>query len=107
MDTWGKKMLDALFTTSEMAALGFGLPINAFTSLLEFGPHLLAPTGSNYSIFNREGAVLAGYHYDFNFLTIHGKSRFPGLYIWTRKGKRTAVSVPEGCLLLQVEACFH
>ena len=25
---------------------------------------------------------MAGYHYDLNFLTIHGKSNFPGLNIW-------------------------
>ena len=36
-----------------------------------------------------------------NFLTIHGKSRFPGLFIWLRDGRRLPVAVPEGCLLLQ------
>lgn len=102
MDAWGNKMLDALNVTSEMAAIGFGLPPNAFSDRLLYGPHLLAPTGSDYSVFNSEGTVLAGYHYDLNFLTIHGKSRYPGLYIWTRKGKRVAVAVPEGCLLVQV-----
>ena len=102
MDAWGNKMLDAMNTVAEMAALGFNLKSDAFTSRLRDGPHLLAPTGSDYNIFNKEGTVLAGYHYDLNFLTIHGKSRYPGLYIWTRKGKRVAVSVPEGCLLVQV-----
>lgn len=28
------------------------------------------------------------YHYDLNFMTIHGKSRFPGLYIWLRDGRK-------------------
>jgi isopenicillin N synthase-like dioxygenase len=104
MDAWGNKMLDALNVTSEMAAIGFGLPSNAFSDRLLYGPHLLAPTGSDYSVFNEVGTVLAGYHYDLNFLTIHGKSRYPGLYIWTRKGKRVAVAVPEGCLLIQVSS---
>jgi isopenicillin N synthase-like dioxygenase len=35
-------------------------------------------------------------------LTIHGKSRFPGLFIWPRNGaKKMAVRVPDGCLLVQ------
>lgn len=43
----------------------------------------------------------AGYHYDLNFLTIHGKSRFPGLFVWLRDGKRVAVKIPAGCLFIQ------
>ena len=46
--------------------------------------------------------VFAGYHYDLNFLTIHGKARFPGLHVWLRDGRRVPVKVPDGCLLLQV-----
>ena len=38
---------------------------------------------------------------DISFLTIHGKSRFPGLYIWLRDGTRVQVIVPKGCFLLQ------
>lgn len=38
---------------------------------------------------------------DLNFLTIHGRSRFPGLFVWTREGKKMLVRVPEGCLLVQ------
>jgi len=41
-----------------------------------------------------------GFHYDFNFLSCHGKSRFPGLYIRLRDGRKIAVSIPDGCLLL-------
>lgn len=33
--------------------------------------------------------------------TIHGKSRFPGLFIWLTDGRRVPVRVPDGCLLLQ------
>lgn len=65
------------------------------------GPHLLAPTGSDLSRYGQEGTVFAGYHYDLNFLTIHGKSRFPGLYIWLRNGQKVEVKVPVGCLLIQ------
>jgi hypothetical protein len=42
-----------------------------------------------------------GFHYDLNLLTIHGRSRFPGLHVWLRDGRRVAVRVPPGCLLLQ------
>lgn len=38
---------------------------------------------------------------DISFLTIHGKSRYPGLYIWLRTGQRVPVKVPDGCLFIQ------
>jgi isopenicillin N synthase-like dioxygenase len=35
-------------------------------------------------------------------LTIHGKSRYPGLNIWARNSPlKIAVKVPTGCLLVQ------
>lgn len=101
MDEWGCKMLDTVKTVAEMVALGFGLETNAFTRLMELGPHLLAPTGVDIQKHGRLNTVFAGYHYDLNFLTIHGKSRFPGLHIWLRNGERVAVTIPDGCLLLQ------
>lgn len=101
MNMWGGKMIDAIYTLSEMAAVGFNMPPDAFTSRMQFGPHLLAPTGSDFKKFNTTGHILAGYHYDLNFMTIHGKSRFPGLYVWTREGKKMTVNIPDGCLLVQ------
>jgi isopenicillin N synthase-like dioxygenase len=101
MNTWGNNMINAVYTVAEMAAIGFDLPADSFTSLLRYGPHLLGPTGSNFYKFQKPGTILASYHYDLNFLTIHGRSRFPGLYIWTRDGKKIAVKVPAGCLLIQ------
>eukprot|EP01041_Mallomonas_annulata_P008416 gene8416-17342_t len=102
MDMWGQKMLDALTTLSAMIAIGFDLPEDSFTSRMQCGPHLLAPTGSDLNgPYGIENTVLAGYHYDLNFLTIHGKSRYPGLFIWTRDGRRVPVKVPTGCLLVQ------
>lgn len=133
-----------------MAALGFGLPKTAFTSLMKQvnlivhllqtdflyplfrlftgflrncvfdmnltiftvlqGPHLLAPTGSDLSKYGDLNNVFAGYHYDLNFLTIHGRCRFPGLFIWLKDGRKVPVKVPEGCLLLQAGkqvSAFH
>lgn len=101
MDMWGGKMLSSLFVLAEMAATGFGMAPDAFTKRMTCGPHLLAPTGSDFNTYGALGTVLAGYHYDLNFLTIHGKSRFPGLQIWTRQNKKMGVAVPDGCLLVQ------
>ncbi|KAJ4850624.1 hypothetical protein Tsubulata_022194 [Turnera subulata] len=101
MDSWGCKMIAAIQAVAEMAAIGFGLSKDAFTSLMKQGPHLLAPTGSDLRRYGQEGTVFAGYHYDLNFLTIHGRSRFPGLNIWLRNGQKVEVKVPLGCLLIQ------
>ncbi|CAH0493464.1 unnamed protein product [Peronospora farinosa] len=101
MNMWGGKMLDTVSDLMEMIALGLGLEKDSLKKCIKYGPHLLAPTGSNFNVFNKLNDVLAAYHYDLNLLTIHGKSRFPGLYIWLRDGTRTAVKVPDGCLLVQ------
>ena len=46
MDGWGSLLLGALEGLAEMAALGFDLPADSFTSRMKYGPHLLAPTGT-------------------------------------------------------------
>lgn len=107
MDSWGNKMLAALVSTAGLAAIGMGLPENTFMDMMNNGPHLLAPTGSDFNKYGAEGTVLAGYHYDLNFLTIHGKSRFPGLYIWLRDGRKILVKVPDQCLLVQAGKQFE
>lgn len=101
MNGWGYLIHDAVELLAEMLAVGFGLPKDTFTKLGKNGPHLLAPTASNIDIYNKVGTVLAGFHTDLNFLTIHGKSRYPGLHIWTREGIKMLASVPDGCLLVQ------
>lgn len=101
MDQWGSKMVAAVHTAAQLAAIGLGLPPSAFGSLMVDGPHLLAPTGADLEKHGAIGTVLAGFHSDLNFLTIHGKSRFPGLHVWMRNGTRAAVRVPQGCLLIQ------
>jgi isopenicillin N synthase-like dioxygenase len=102
MNGWGGKLLGAVGAVAEMAAVGFGLPADALTSRMVGAPHLLAPTASDLGRFGALGTVLAGVHYDLNALTIHGRSRYPGLYVWTRSGERRAVAIPPGCLLVQV-----
>jgi isopenicillin N synthase-like dioxygenase len=83
MNKWGFKLNDAVFQVAEMAAIGMGIDKNTFTDNLKGGAHLLAPTGSDLAK-NDVGAIFAGFHYDIAFLTCHGKSRYPGLFVWTR-----------------------
>lgn len=106
MDKWGYKLLSAVSVVAEMAAIGMGLPKSTYVEMMDGGAHLLAPTGSDLTK-NDVGTVFAGFHYDIAFLTIHGKSRFPGLYIWTRDNQKLQVKVPEGCLLLQAGKTFE
>lgn len=89
-----------------MAALGMGLEEDTFSKRMEGGAHLLAPTGSDL-VRHDIGTTLAGFHYDIAFMTIHGKSRYPGLYIWLRNWKKVAVRVPKGCLLIQAGSTFE
>eukprot|EP00347_Sterkiella_histriomuscorum_P021411 403334068 len=106
MNKWGTMMVDATFTAAEMAAIGMGLEKEAFTSRMTGGPHLLAPTGSDLQRYD-VGTTFAGFHYDLNFLTIHGKSRYPGLFIWLRNMQKISVKIPPGCLLLQGGSMFE
>lgn len=101
MNGWGEKMLAALEVVAQMAALGFGMEREAFTQKMNNAPHLLAPTGSDLAQHHNLNDIFAGFHYDLNFLTIHGKSRFPGLRIWLSDGTRSTVKIPDGCLLVQ------
>jgi len=64
-------------------------------------PHLLAPTASDLSRYGKINTILAGFHTDLNFLTIHGRSRYPGLHVWARNtGRRITVKIPRGSYLL-------
>ena len=40
-------------------------------------------------------------------MTVHGKSRYPGLLVWTRNWKKRPVKIPEGCLLVQSGTTFE
>jgi hypothetical protein len=60
---WGGKMMDAITDLVEIVALGLGLEKDALVDRIKYGPHLLAPTGSNFNVFNQLNDVLAAYHY--------------------------------------------
>ncbi|KAL7938433.1 hypothetical protein V8C35DRAFT_153525 [Trichoderma chlorosporum] len=101
MDLWGNSMKNAVSKLSEMAALGLGLEADHFSSAGRYGPHLLAPTASDLAKYGAQDTILAGFHTDLNFLTIHGRSRYPGLNIWARNtGSRIPVKIPPGNYLL-------
>jgi isopenicillin N synthase-like dioxygenase len=69
--------------------------------MLSKSPHILAPTASDLVKYGKKDTILAGFHSDLNFLTIHGRSRYPGLHIWARNtGKRIPVRIPDGNNLL-------
>lgn len=87
MNKWGDQMITADFLAAEMAAIGMGLDKDTFTSRMKGGPHLLAPTASDVLKYE-VGTAFASFHYDLNFITIHGKSRYPGLFLWTREMKK-------------------
>lgn len=106
MNKWGNQMVSSTLLAAEMAAVGMGLDKDAFTNRMQQGPHLLAPTASDMIKYD-VGTPFASFHYDLNFITIHGKSRYPGLYLWTRDMKRQAVSIPAGCLILQAGIMFE
>lgn len=72
-----------------------------YPPLTRYRPHLLAPTASDLVKYGQKDTILAGFHTDLNFLTIHGRSRYPGLNIWARNtGNRIPVKIPQGNYLL-------
>ncbi|THH06724.1 hypothetical protein EW145_g3885 [Phellinidium pouzarii] len=105
MEKWGSSMRNAVQDVAEMAAIGLGLSRETFLDASRYGPHILAPTASDLKKYGQKNVILAGFHTDLNFLTIHGRSRFPGLNIWARNtGKRVAVTFPPTGRYLLVQA---
>ncbi|KAF8807840.1 Clavaminate synthase-like protein [Phlegmacium glaucopus] len=101
MDQWGQSMKNAVSDLADMIAIGLDLPAGTFREAGRYGPHLLAPTSSDLAKYGKIDTILAGFHSDLNFLTIHGRSRYPGLHIWARNtGQRIRVQIPPGGNLL-------
>lgn len=99
-DTWSNYMVQTLFSVSQLLAVGLGLEQDALLSKMLRGAHILGPTGSDIEKHDID-TILAGFHYDFCLLTIHGKSNFPGLYIWLHDGTKLPVVLDDGYLLIQ------
>lgn len=101
MDAYGTAMLEAIFITLEMAAIGFGARDDLFTSRMRCAPHLLAPTGTDLMKYGRPGTVHAGVHDDLNIASAHGQANHPGLIAWLRDGTSIPVRIERGWLLVQ------
>jgi isopenicillin N synthase-like dioxygenase len=70
--------------------------------LCENGNHLIAPTITPLkSLIDTQQKIIAGFHNDISFLTLHGRSRFPALNTWTRDNTKIRVKVPKDCILIQ------
>jgi isopenicillin N synthase-like dioxygenase len=72
---------------------------NDLNALLYNGNHLIAPTIVRLEHLTQP--IIAGFHSDISFFSVHGKSRFSGLNIWSRDDQKTRVSIPNGCVLIQ------
>ena len=59
MDAWGYALLDTAKTVARLLALSYGLREDAFSSLLQDGRHLLAPTGAPALSTGSEPALAA------------------------------------------------
>ncbi|KAG1754898.1 Clavaminate synthase-like protein [Suillus paluster] len=105
MERWGHSMKNAVENIAEMTAIGLGLPRGFIKDAGKYGPHLLGPTASDLVKYGQNDTILAGFHSDLNCLTIHGRSRYPGLHIWARNtGKRIPVRFPPTGRYLLVQA---
>ncbi len=60
LDTFGGRLLDVARTVTACVAQGLGLEPRRMARVVEGGPHLLAPTGSDLSKHGALGTVLAG-----------------------------------------------
>lgn len=90
INLWGEDCLQVGEHVLTMIATGFGVEPEALLGKMRNGPHLVAPTGIDMR-GRKLGSVTAGFHYDMNLLTIHGPTRYTGLYCFTPEGEKYAV----------------
>lgn len=100
MNTWGNSLKNCGLIIAEMAAIGLNLDKDIFSSKIKNGDQYFSPTGTDL-LKSTKDKVLCSFHRDFDLLTIHGKSRYAGLYAWLNTGQKFNVVVPEGHMLIQ------
>ena len=95
MEEWGAQIKQAVEGVTALLGVGLGVG-DELTKAATYGPHLLAPTATDLGKYGKVGesklshrmrdagtvgnigvSVFAGFHTDLNFLTIHGRSRYP------------------------------
>ena len=60
-------------------------------------PHVLGPSSTDLVKYGHKKKIVTRRHSDVNFLTIHGRPRYPGLDIWVRNcDQRIEVEIPPG-----------
>lgn len=85
MNNWGEICYDTVNSVSDLLAVSLDLPPRTFSDALRGGLHKLAPNANDLRRTNK-GEPFTGIHDDFSLFTIHGKAKFPGLYIWLSTG---------------------
>ena len=85
INLWGQNLKKCSLIIAEMAALGLGLEKDAFTRKIVNGDFYVSPTGIDLRK-SEPGKLLTAFHRDLDLLTIHGRSRYLGLYAWLNTG---------------------
>jgi isopenicillin N synthase-like dioxygenase len=99
MDKWGQSMKNAVADLTDMIEIGLDLPPGTFKEAGQYGAHVLIPNSTDLVKYGQKDTVLTRTHADVNFLTIHGRSRYPGLDIWLRNTghwQKIGVEIPPG-----------
>lgn len=103
MEIWGQQIKSCAEGVVRMLAVGLGMEEMALLDEAgKYGPHLLAPTSVDLRKNGQLDNIFAGFHSDLNFISLHGRSRYPGLHIWARNsGKRLGARMETGHILVQ------
>lgn len=101
MDNHAALVLDVAHRLAALIALGYGLSADTLTKHMQGGANVLGVTCSHFDETSVPGTVQAGWHYDFNTLTVHPPASGNGLLAWNRDWERFEVDVPSGCFLVQ------
>jgi isopenicillin N synthase-like dioxygenase len=86
---------------NDIVSIELGQDKHFLRDMCHNGNHMVSPTMSDLSKYGKENTILAGLHSDISLWSIHGKSRYSGLNIWTRNNERIRVKVPDRCFLIQ------
>mgnify|MGYP001949971174 CR=1 FL=1 len=100
MEDWGRQLLQAGLTLTEMTAIGLNLEENALKKYIENGTLYLSPPAVNLEE-TKLGDVITAFHRDFSLVTVHGKCRYSGLYAWLLTGEKFRVQLPQNHVLVQ------
>ncbi|CAD8207667.1 unnamed protein product [Paramecium pentaurelia] len=106
MNKWQISLLRTTELVLEILSLAFNEKQDFFYNNMNKATHLLSPIGCDLQK-HQINTRFSGYHYDLNFITVHTKSRFPGLFVWLPNGKRVELRIPEQTVLLQPGKLFE